>query len=250
MQVPEPSRPPSTSGFLGTFALGWLVSQVVGFAVFSVVAATFLVSGVPLGVAVAGELEGSSPALSAGVPLVALALWQIPAWATQLGAVAVATVARGRSLVHDLGLVIRPVDVATGVGGGVVAQIGVTVLYQVVGVDAEGPARQLTAKGEGPLGAAVLLVLLALVAPVVEELLFRGLLQRGLARHLPAAAVVVLTAVLFAAAHLQGPQFPGLVVVGVVLSVLAQRSGRLGPSIVAHMTFNAVTVIALVATAA
>lgn len=213
---------------------------------FSVVASSFLVTGVAIGVEAAGRLEGTSPTLSAGAPLAALALWQIPAWTTQLGAVAVATVVRGRSLAQDLGLRFRVADLWIGVAGGTVAQVGVVVLYLVLGVEADEPARQLTAKGEGLGGALALLVLLAVVAPVVEELLFRGLLQRGLARYLPLPAAMVVTTLLFAAAHLQGTQFPGLVVVGLVLSVLAWRCARLGPCIVAHMTFNAVTVVALV----
>ena len=40
-------------------------------------------------------------------------------------------------------------------------------------------------------------------------------------------------------------QLPALILFGVVLGVLAERTGRLGPGIVAHATFNAVTVISL-----
>jgi membrane protease YdiL (CAAX protease family) len=39
-----------------------------------------------------------------------------------------------------------------------------------------------------------------------------------------------------------------LVIFGVVLGGLAWRTGRLGPGIVAHLAFNAITVIQLAAT--
>jgi membrane protease YdiL (CAAX protease family) len=52
----------------------------------------------------------------------------------------------------------------------------------------------------------------------------------------------------FGVTHFQLLQFPALVAFGAVLGFLALRTGRLGPSIVAHMAFNAVTVTALVLT--
>jgi len=59
---------------------------------------------------------------------------------------------------------------------------------------------------------------------------------------------------LFGLAHFQDVSAGGLVLVtslfafGVVLAVLAVRSGRLGPGIWAHATFNAFTVVVLLAT--
>ena len=42
---------------------------------------------------------------------------------------------------------------------------------------------------------------------------------------------------------------PALVAFGAVLGTLAYKTGRLGPGIIAHMAFNAVTVIALLLSA-
>ena len=60
----------------------------------------------------------------------------------------------------------------------------------------------------------------------------------------PAVAVAT-SSVAFGLAHFEALQLPALILFGLVLGVLAQRTGRLGPGIVAHATFNAVTVLSL-----
>ena len=52
---------------------------------------------------------------------------------------------------------------------------------------------------------------------------------------------------MFGATHFQLLQLPGLVLAGALFGVLAYRSGRLGPAIVAHVAFNMVTVVSLLA---
>ena len=84
------------------------------------------------------------------------------------------------------------------------------------------------------------------VAPVVEELFYRGLVLRSLEkRRWPRWAVVVGSAALFAAMHFQVLQFPGLFVFGVVLALMTLITGRLGPAIWAHAGFNGATVVLL-----
>lgn len=114
------------------------------------------------------------------------------------------------------------------------------------------PAQSLTGDAYGP-GLVVLAVLVCVGSPVVEELFFRGLLLRallgrtgGLGPRLGPTVSILVTALVFALAHFEALQFLGLFAFGIVLGVLAWRTGRLGPSIVAHMAFNTVTIIALV----
>jgi hypothetical protein len=90
---------------------------------------------------------------------------------------------------------------------------------------------------------------------VVEELFFRGLLLRGLLGRLaplgnrwgPSLAIV-LTGLVFGLVHFERLQFLGLAGFGMVLAYLAYRTGRLGPSIVAHIAFNSTTVVYFVLT--
>jgi membrane protease YdiL (CAAX protease family) len=115
------------------------------------------------------------------------------------------------------------------------------------------PAQSLTGHAFGP-GLVVLSLLVCVGSPVVEELFFRGLLLRALmgrtkdlGPRLGPAFSVALTALVFGLAHFEALQFLGLAAFGAVLGCLAWRTGRLGPSIIAHMAFNTVTIIAIVA---
>jgi len=91
----------------------------------------------------------------------------------------------------------------------------------------------------------VALVVIAVIAPVVEELLFRGVVAESLRRRGPAVAIFV-SSLLFALAHLRGLGY--YTVCGVVLGVLYWRRG-LWASIAAHATFNASLVMLAVVVA-
>jgi hypothetical protein len=156
------------------------------------------------------------------------------------------------SVVRDYGLTLRPwPDIPLGIVAGVAPLLPfVHHLYTRLGH----PAQNLTSHAFGP-GLVVLAVLVCVGSPLVEELFFRGLLLRALlgsfeklGPRLGPAVSIVVTALVFALVHFEALQFLGLAGFGVVLGCLAWRTGRLGPSIVAHMAFNTVTIIAIVAT--
>lgn len=85
------------------------------------------------------------------------------------------------------------------------------------------------------------------LGPLVEELLFRGALFRGLRRIHTRTIVVLLTGVCFSAMHLDARKFLPILVCGLVLGHLRDRAGSLGPSLVGHMTFNGLTTFGLLA---
>ena len=89
------------------------------------------------------------------------------------------------------------------------------------------------------------------LAPIFEELLFRGLLLRSLLRRMPAWAAVVVSSVAFGVVHFLDPAtipiVPALIGLGIVSAVLAIRSGGLLRSIALHMGFNLVTVVIAIA---
>ena len=99
----------------------------------------------------------------------------------------------------------------------------------------------------------LLVVMTTVLAPIIEEWLFRGVIYRafseGGARPQSPRSVafaVIVSAGLFALAHGEPLQFVGLALLGVVLAWLVHRTQRLVPSIVTHISFNAVAVIALI----
>jgi membrane protease YdiL (CAAX protease family) len=92
-----------------------------------------------------------------------------------------------------------------------------------------------------------LLLLAVVIAPVVEEIIFRGLLQRGLLSALPPWLAIAVQGLLFGAAHVSPERGMGniglalvLGAVGVVFGATAYLTRRLAPTMVAHAIVNAV----------
>lgn len=83
-------------------------------------------------------------------------------------------------------------------------------------------------------------VSLVLVAPVAEEVLFRGYLLGKVRKYAPNWLAVIVTAALFAVAHGQFNVGLDTFALGVVLALLRIYSGRLWPSIFLHMLKNGV----------
>jgi membrane protease YdiL (CAAX protease family) len=85
------------------------------------------------------------------------------------------------------------------------------------------------------------------LAPVTEEIFFRGLCQSVLRKYLkrPWAAVLI-TAALFAAMHATSelPALPALMILGIVLGYNYERTGRLWAPILIHSMFNALSIVA------
>jgi len=93
-----------------------------------------------------------------------------------------------------------------------------------------------------------------IAAPFVEEIVFRGLVMRGVRSRMAAVPTIALQAVLFGAAHVdpvRGVGNVGLVLVlsgvGVAFGGAAYLLRRIGPTIVAHAIFNG-AVLAIVLT--
>lgn len=95
----------------------------------------------------------------------------------------------------------------------------------------------------------VLALLVVCVAPIVEEVLFRGVLLSGLMRHMRAGWAIAISALIFGSVHL--PDFknfawypvPALALLGALLAWIRLRSRSLWPSIMMHATNNLVAVI-------
>lgn len=214
--------------------------------------------------AIGAEAGRAAMQLGEGLPLddmrppgVALALLNVPLW---VGLVAVPLLDRRRGLDwrRDLGWSIRPVDVPLGLAVGITAQFSLGPLYELIWLfferqDVGAAAEGLAATVDGPLDLVAFVAMTVIAAPIAEEIVYRGLLFRGIrdmeaGHHRRAVSVaVVASSLLFAVSHFQFVQFPGLFVFGVVAALVFQRTGRLATAVWAHIGFNLTTVVFLLA---
>jgi uncharacterized protein len=185
-----------------------------------------------------------------------LAVAQLGLWFGLLGVPLLVSYRMGRGPVQDYGLRLTGRDVPVGAFWGFVTQLLIIPLIyiplfwltDISGDDLQEPARGLTERATDPVGVVLLVLIVGIGAPIVEEIFYRGLLQRVLIRLLGTWPGVILTAVLFGVVHFQFLQLPALAVFGLVAGILTLRTGRLGPAIVAHVAFNMITVVLLVGT--
>ena len=108
------------------------------------------------------------------------------------------------------------------------------------------PARGLTDRATDPLGVALLVLIVGLGAPIVEEIFYRGLVLRSLERRFGSNWAIAGSAVVFGLSHFELLQLPALIMLGVILGILVKVTGRLGPAIATHLVFNMITVTVLV----
>ncbi len=160
---------------------------------------------------------------------------------------------KGNGLVSDFGrLVPVPRDWAAVLAGLGLSWVFGLMTYELVSLADRTESQQVIVReieGSAGLGLRVLIVLgTAVLAPVAEEMLFRGLLLRALLRRMDAGPAVFISAGVFGLAHLTDPgawlAVPGLVALGVVFGVLAIRSGSLAQSMLVHALYNLIAVVA------
>ena len=242
-QIPlPPGEPAPAAAAVPRWGLGdFLVGVVGGYALASLVAALWF--------AVSGDDE---------LNLAGQAFSQAGLWTGMVGAAVMASRNKGAGrLGDDFGFRFRWSDLGVGVLVALAVQLlllpGIGLLLRPLLGEPEvsGPVRELLDKSKGPafLG---LILSVAVGAPIVEELFFRGLLLRSLQRRVPNGVAVFVSAVAFGLAH--GSALPvdavvlvmvSLTVFGAVLAMLAIRTGRLGAGIVAHAVFNLFTLLYL-----
>jgi membrane protease YdiL (CAAX protease family) len=100
----------------------------------------------------------------------------------------------------------------------------------------------------------VIAIAAGFVAPVLEELMFRGLLLRALRRRFMPEVAIGISALVFALAHpLLDPHLgtfalvPALFALGAISGIAATWTGELSVSIALHIGFNLLTVVSTTA---
>jgi len=152
---------------------------------------------------------------------------------------------RGNGPRADLGLVFSWQDVRVGAAygfGGLAITIPASLLYVVL----VGANRASSAVGDvfaglrsGPAAALGVVLVVVLLAPLCEEIVYRGLLWGAVERYaVPPWVPFVVTTLLFALAHFEFTRTPLLFVVALPIALARMRTGRLTASVVAHQVNN------------
>lgn len=228
---PDPTQP---------FPVPWTVLDAVGIVLWTILAQ--LLVGIPLG----------ALGFGVGTPFdIAIVLVAVES-VTILGIV---IWLRGRGILswRILGP-LRPRwrHVAVGAAVGVVGFVLATVLPELVRrwVGLPPPPRQeileqVASRGDGIW---LLVVTVVLIAPLLEEIVFRGLLFQVLRRRLGLWPGVLLSSLTFAIVHLELVDRPislaALLVLGAWLAGALHRTGSLVVPITAHALFNGVAIAA------
>ncbi len=91
----------------------------------------------------------------------------------------------------------------------------------------------------------LLLLLGGIIAPIKEEILFRGIFYPSFRESHGPAKGILLTAGFFALLHFDLVRFLPLLLGGIVLTWLYEKTASLWPSIIAHGTWNILMALAL-----
>lgn len=236
---------------LGDFFISWgiwfLVQIIVGV-------------GIVLVGAFGLDSEDDPSAVLDEVGVGGLAVFLLASWFGWLVWPAIMVRVRGLgSFRRDLGLSFRRQDVLPGLAGGALVLVFgmfLNLLWVLISQGGEPPDNaQSVPEGTSVATWALLFLLVAVGAPIVEEIFFRGLLLRAVAKRWSMAAGVVVSSLVFGISHYQFRGFSDLYVVvllcayGYVLAILTVRSrGRLGAAMVAHGVNNAVAIAAVALT--
>jgi membrane protease YdiL (CAAX protease family) len=168
------------------------------------------------------------------------------------GVAVLATRIRGNGPRIDLGLRWEWRDVGLGVSigfAGLLITIPASIIWaKVVGEDAASSAvGEIFAGRQLGVGYAVTLFLVVwLVAPICEEIVYRGLLWGAMERHGASRWMAfALTTLVFALAHFEFTRTPLLLVIALPIGIARLLTGRLTASIIAHQMNNLLPAVAL-----
>ena len=185
--VPSAKQPYGAGALIVAFLVGQLLSTVAYVVVQSSSKYDFAIPagvGAAVGQAAAQTSQGQALAIGVSPPLWVTALMQLPLW-LGIGLIPVwFAVKKGKGVVTDLGLSMKAIDVPIGLAVGVASQLLMVpalywLLFKVIGVkDVSAAARALTDRATDPLSIVLVFVVVAVGAPLAEEIYFRGFAQR------------------------------------------------------------------------
>ncbi len=127
---------------------------------------------------------------------------------------------------------------------GLIVQISYLTVLEAVGIDTEGAASPTFLEG-GTVFVVLLALLALLVAPVCEELFFRGFVLGGLTGRFGFWKAATISSLLFGLAHVEPIKIFPLFVLGLLLAGAYYRSRQLWSSVLAHFLNNGIALLSM-----
>jgi len=247
---------PSAVGVTGSGGVvAWTAIDVM--AVLVIMAVALLAKNAILGINAVELMPSAARAITRAVVLVAY-------YAAQLAGIAFIARRHGSALFEAFGLRkdaasdggdIRTVAASVGWAlllflGTELVSIGYGLAMQAWGWEQPARLNDVTAVfGGGSVGLVLSAVLVAIAAPLVEELAFRGVVLPVWAGSLGEWGGILASAALYAAFHFSLWMFLPTFVLGIALGWLVRSRGGLMPAIALHVLYNAAAVAAAFAVA-
>lgn len=137
-----------------------------------------------------------------------------------------------------------------GLGGYLVALplvVAISLVNQEIwqGQGGSNPLLSLALESQDWLVLSIFFFTAAVLAPVFEEIIFRGFLLPALTHYFPVSIAIILSSLLFAIAHLSFAEILPLFVLGSVLGLVYSRSRNLLSSMILHSLWNSGTLLSL-----
>ena len=107
------------------------------------------------------------------------------------------------------------------------------------------PLLEIVLNNNNYLSFILLFVTTTLLAPLFEEIIFRGILLPTLSRDFGVISGIIVSAFIFALAHLSLGEMPPLFVLGIGLAITRIASGSLFSSVIMHSLWNGLTFLNL-----
>jgi len=104
---------------------------------------------------------------------------------------------------------------------------------------------QLFSEGGDPIAITLLVILAVVLAPLVEEIIFRGCIYRFLKSQTTVLPAQILSGSVFALMHANLMSFLPLVIVGILLARVYERSGNILVAMCFHACFNGFSLVML-----
>lgn len=84
-----------------------------------------------------------------------------------------------------------------------------------------------------------------IMAPIIEEMIFRGVIMHGLMRNYSKFTAVFVSALMFALFHLNPWQFPATFILGLLLGILMVRTNNIYLCILGHAINNGLVLVSI-----